>query len=725
LNSEILQPSKIEISGSVVNATCNGIANGSIDITGNGGAGGYSYTWSNSSISEDLSLLNPGTYIVTVKDSTGCSAYKSFTVSADTKIQVTATFALPTCNQTNGSINITVNGGTSPYTYNWTNGATTEDIQNIGTGFYKVEITDANGCKTESGYNLKENNTLKLSASVTQTNCVDDASGAVDLTVTGGTAPYTYSWSNGLITEDLSNLSTGLYTVIVTDANGCTATLRVSVSKKTLDVNASVTQPLCNGDATGSITITSVNGVSPFTYLWSTGDTGTSIDGLSPGSYNVTVTDSTGCSRKLYFVINNPPAINASVVVTNSNCNTYGYYNIDLSVTGGTQPYTYEWGNGTTTEDLSNLNAGTYTVAIKDANGCTINKEVIVEELSVWTCLITSPTVNPVCSSNNNTLNTAILDADSYNWSISSTDGQWLITSGSTSSQIAYTSGASGSNASFTLTISKDGCIQTCSITLATCTSNDTSGGGGSDGGDSNDGADPTDPGDGCDDTPGGGDAETCDECFDTIITNKTDNGSCTNYEIIVSTDGNCRYELSHWVIAMPGGTIQNIWNSEGWKMEVGKDPTTGLYGLKVDDINGFGKEVASFTVRFSVCNTDLCGDVYNDWTPVVSYKAGQCVAYDSVEMPQFTSTTFTVNVYPIPFEDQLSFGWVADADEPVNLEIYNQHGVLLTEVFNFTAKKGTQYKFDWVAPGLRDSFYFYRFTSGNRIFNGKLFKIR
>jgi hypothetical protein len=706
LTATISQPQQIVLSGIVTNATCNGNANGAIDITVTGGQGSYTYTWNNGTITEDLSMLKAGSYSLTVKDSAGCTAQKTFTVANATLLSVTVKPTAPTCNQSNGAIDITVTGGVSPYQYEWSTGATSEDLQNVPAGLYKVKVTDSLGCYTELSYNLRDNNTLRLTAQVTQTSCIDDASGTINLTVTGGTSPYTFTWSNGLTTEDLQALIAGLYKVTVTDANGCSTTLQVVVSKKTFQVQSQVTNPRCYGDSTGSIVLTPSGGSAPYTYQWSNGETGNSVSGLPGGAYQVTVRDSTGCVKTLTYVISNPSAIVASASVSNGQCNAEGSFAIDLTASGGKPPYTFDWSNGGTTEDLDSLQSGTYTVLITDANGCSITRDVVVSgSSSGLACLIVQPDSIPVCSAVNNVLQASVISGATYQWSVQSSDGQWIITSGASTGSILYTAGGENTTATFMLQVAKDGCTQTCTYTVTSCASDSTGGPGGEDPG----GED-----------PGSGDG-SCDDCFDSNISIVGSEGGCTTYEVVVTTTGDCRHDLSHWDIAIPCGQLKNYWNSAGWKMEIGEDPTTGLYGLKVDDINNFGSHEGSFKVRFTVCDMQDCTE---DWQPVVAYKAGQCVAYDTLNAGQDNGGV-KVCAYPNPFRKSLTFSWTSDEDDYVNLAIIDMHGNEMTTVFQGSVKRGESYTFKVDDTTLRDDLYIYRYTSRKSTVYGKIMKTR
>jgi hypothetical protein len=707
LETTISQPNPLSITGDITHASCNGIADGAVNISVSGGTGPYSFVWNTGTATEDIGGLKEGIYTVTVNDSLGCTMKKTFTVMSISRILLSSKTTLAGCNQSNGAIDLTVSGGTSPYSYVWSTGVTTEDLSMIAAGVYKVKVTDSIGCTAELVVNLRDINTLRLAATVQQTSCVDDASGAINVTVSGGTPPYTFLWSNGVTTEDLNALTSGLYKLTVTDANGCTATLTVNVSKKTFQVTSEIVKPLCYGDSTGSITLTPSGGVEPYTYEWSTGETGNSITGLPGGVYQVTVTDSTGCTKALTFAVAKPTAIIAAVSVNSTACSADA--SINLSVTGGKPPYSFAWSNGQTTEDIDSVSNGNYWVKIKDSNGCEILKEITVELTEPsWSCLINQPDSVPVCSSANNFLRTSVEEA-SYAWSVVSSDGQWTIVEGAATSQIHYTAGTQNSTATFTLTITKDGCSQSCSYVISTCAT------------DSIGGEDPggEDPGNGGEDP---GNTETCDDCFSTEVVTLSSAGDCTTYEVVVNTDGNCRHELSHWDIVLPCGQLTDYWNSEGWKMEIGNDPTTGLYGLKVDDITGFGNEVGSFKVRFTICSAaESCREELRNWRPVVAYKAGQCIAYDT--LGSGSQQPVDMKAFPNPFNTSLSFTWEATQDEYVTLDLIDKNGRNVKTVFSGYVEKGKSYQVDWNETGLSDDLYIYRYSAGDNVVYGKVFK--
>ncbi|MBK8556402.1 MAG: SprB repeat-containing protein [Lewinellaceae bacterium] len=217
----------------VTNANCFGSADGSIDLTVTGGSPAYTYAWSNGFTGQDPIGLVAGTYTVTVTDSHGCTKTTTGTVGQPTNIVLSTTTVNSTCGYANGSINLTVTGGSPGYAYLWSNGSTVEDPTGLLAGTYTVTVTDTHGCTKTTTATVSNTAGPVLSTTTTPVNCFGGSNGAIDLTVTSGTAPYTYNWSNGFTAQDPSGLIAGTYTVTVTDANSCTATISATVAQPT------------------------------------------------------------------------------------------------------------------------------------------------------------------------------------------------------------------------------------------------------------------------------------------------------------------------------------------------------------------------------------------------------------------------------------------------------------------------------------------------------------
>jgi hypothetical protein len=180
-----------------------------------------------------ISALSSGTYTVLLTDAQGCFADSTFVVDAATPLTTTSVIADVTCAGMNdGLVDVTITSGNPSYTYQWDNGATTEDIIDLTAGTYRLTVVDGDGCKTYASYDVLEPTLLE--ATMTQVDPNSSVSGSIDLTVNGGIPAYTYSWSNGETTEDVSGLSAGYYEVIITDANGCQFTIDTDLNQTSL-----------------------------------------------------------------------------------------------------------------------------------------------------------------------------------------------------------------------------------------------------------------------------------------------------------------------------------------------------------------------------------------------------------------------------------------------------------------------------------------------------------
>lgn len=272
------------------------------------------------------------------------------------------------------NLNVTTTDCQGTPSYLWSSGETTEDITGKCAGIYCVTITvDQTSvivCDT-----IISPQPFAVSSNITHPTFPPGNNGAIDITVSGGTPPYTFQWSTppGSTTEDINNLSPGTYTVTIRDKNFCQFVPDPFVVGQS-SITASITDVKCFGGSDGAINISPAFGTAPHTYQWSTppGSVTEDISNLHAGTYCVTVTDSGGTSRDSCFTVNQPLAITASASIThdvNENCQGA----IDLSVLGGTQPYSYLWSNGEDSQDILALCPGQYCVTITDANGCILD----------------------------------------------------------------------------------------------------------------------------------------------------------------------------------------------------------------------------------------------------------------------------------------------------------------------------------------------------------------
>ncbi|MCF8257235.1 MAG: gliding motility-associated C-terminal domain-containing protein [Flavobacteriales bacterium] len=370
----------------VVTDGSNCIANdGSIDATVTGGSGDFTYGWSSGPVTEDITGLATGTYIITVTDNImGCVSFASFNVQSGSEIITNAALTQPSCGLINGAINLTVGGGSGPYTFIWSNSATTEDLSSLTSGIYAVTITDVNGCTSDEVYNLSEVDGPDVTATVISPICTNTEDGSITLVLTGGVGPFAFNWSTGATVQNLTGLSGGTYTVIVTDqGSGCVAIESFTlVTPSPMGGNVNLMPVGCDGDSDGSIDVTIFGGVAPYSYLWNPGAITTEdLAGISAGTYTVTVTDAVGCSIFGQFNVAQSPPIVINETHQNVSCSGAANGSINLTVSGGVGGFTYAWlPDGQTTEDLSGLSGGTYDVTVTDTDGCTQTASITINE---------------------------------------------------------------------------------------------------------------------------------------------------------------------------------------------------------------------------------------------------------------------------------------------------------------------------------------------------------
>ncbi len=374
------------------NVQCNGGINGYIVVNESGGTPGYTYTWTGTTaIGDSAGGLGAGNYSVIITDANGCMDSVSATLTEPPAFVLNGISSSPTtCGNSNGSAWIDITGGIPPYTYSWNNGQISDTATGLSTGTYTVIVTDSAGCTyTDSVF---VNNTANLSATLQSqqdVSCYGVSDATATVTPSGGTAPFTYLWSDGQTTQTAIGLSGGTFSCVVTDSNNCTVTVNgVSIQEPVILSASATTSPvLCNGDSTGSATANPSGGTAPYSYNWQNGDTTQTSSGLAFGTYTVTITDAHGCDTTISVSISEPTAISASTSGSDVSCNGGTNGSDTAFASGGTPGYTYLW-NSTppqNTQIATGLTAATYSVTITDANGCsvivtnTINEPVILD----------------------------------------------------------------------------------------------------------------------------------------------------------------------------------------------------------------------------------------------------------------------------------------------------------------------------------------------------------
>lgn len=415
----------------VTNATCTGICDGAVALAPTGGTGPYTYSWApNGQTTATINSLCVGSYTATITDANGCTQTSASTVNPWSVLTANITSASPGCNNAcNGTATVNISAGSAPFTYSWTDplAQTTSTATGLCGGTYSVVVTDNGGCSAILPVTLASPNPIVIAPLITTTTC-GQCDGTVTLNAGGGTAPYTYLWSNGASTAMVNGLCAGVYTVIISDAVGCNMTFTVSISSSNgpSSANPTTVNASCNGICDGSISLAPTGGILPYTYLWLPGgQTTSSVTNLCAGSYTVQVRDSAGCTLTQSFAITSSPAIVPNQTITNTDCGVCSG-RIALSPSGGTGPYTFSWApGGQTTATINGLCAGLFTVTITDATGCTQTQTIPVSNLNSG-MIVTATTANETCNASCNGSATITVVGGTgpytYNWSNSSTN---------------------------------------------------------------------------------------------------------------------------------------------------------------------------------------------------------------------------------------------------------------------------------------------------------------
>ena len=374
------------IQPALVNATstpesCPGSCTGTATANVTQGVPPYTYSWApGGQTTPSLSNLCQGSYTVTVTDNAGQQASSTTTVGGPQAFNTTVTGANVSCfGQNNGTANIVAMGGTAPYTYSWSpSGLNVFNPAGLSAGTHVVTVTDAAGCTTTDSISLTEPPALVGNiASSTPALCFNSNSGTITGTASGGTPPYTYTWTPGGNGQTLFNaLANQVYTLNVTDAMGCLVQVQHQITQPTQLVGGIINpiQPSCFGNNNGSLTSNVSGGTPPYSYFWNpTGQTTPQAINLSAGNHSLMVIDANGCMVNVSFPLSQPSLLSVGIPsFTNLTCFNSANGTASAMVGGGTPPYSYLWSpSGSTVSNPSNLSAGTHTLTVTDSRGCT------------------------------------------------------------------------------------------------------------------------------------------------------------------------------------------------------------------------------------------------------------------------------------------------------------------------------------------------------------------
>ncbi|UII26433.1 T9SS type A sorting domain-containing protein [Fulvivirga maritima] len=393
-------PTALEVSGEVTSdyggrdISCSGSEDGEITVSGSGGYGTLRYSIDNGinwSTQTTFTDLGAGSYVIKIQDANGCVEEQTdpVVISSPPTINITDTqsayhgYSISCNGEAYGFIHAAATGGDGNLSYSWSTGSTNQNIDNLTAGTYTLTVTDGAGCSEEKIYILTEPYPLLSSTTITDISCYGEVDGAIDLDISGGTAPYNYAWSTGADSEDLTDLTAGTYSVVITDTNGCEIEENNIVITEPTEIVFSVStqqDALCKDTSTGSITVNTTGGVGDYEYSMdgSNWQTETTFDNLAAGSYQIMMRDGNGCDATLTTTLTEPTLLEGSISnIAEASC-AESNGSATVSVSGGTIPYQYEWKNSTgtvigTNATMPNIPGGIYTVTVTDDNGCTVN----------------------------------------------------------------------------------------------------------------------------------------------------------------------------------------------------------------------------------------------------------------------------------------------------------------------------------------------------------------
>ncbi|MFW5850651.1 MAG: gliding motility-associated C-terminal domain-containing protein [Bacteroidota bacterium] len=384
-------PSKLSTHIDDYTIACYGDVVGELEVETQAGTPPFSYIWSNLQTSKKITNLTPGDYYVKVRDKNGCEVVNGAVVHQRPQLNIhTDTIVHPRCfNYRTGAIRTEARGGTPPYSYSWSNNKNQALIENLTAGTYILELTDNNNCSVEQEYTLTEPPPLKTYVNhKTDVLCYGEKTGSVFVNVTGGVPGYDFQWSTGDVSQNIDSIAAGMHTLTVFDRNNCQTTRTVEITQPP-QLQLEITeeeQIRCYKGDNGTLLARIIGGTQPYDISWYSPQytlrhTEPLLDSLSEGLYQVEVFDAHNCYQKDTFYLSAPQEPFTSTLKP-KHVSCYGTHDgeFNISVSGGQNPYSYSWSDGSAEADRYGLSAGTYEVEITDSRQCkTVNNMVLLQ----------------------------------------------------------------------------------------------------------------------------------------------------------------------------------------------------------------------------------------------------------------------------------------------------------------------------------------------------------
>lgn len=385
----VFQPEPLEYSFDIQHVLCKGFETGYIDAAFSGGTPPYQFLWSDGSEDENLTDVPAGDYSLTVTDANNCEyVFNNLISEPNEHLLANTTITDVRCyGDLTGAISVQASGGTPPYHYLWSNDSTQSELNNLPSGTYTVTVTDANDCLSYSGGVIKQPDAvLEIIAEVYPVSCYGYSNGKISLEILGGTLPYSYIWDDHtyVMSSDqqvLSGLKTGVYNISIVDANNCTNSYSYYIeTPEPAEIEISSSIVSCYNGEDGTINVEVNGGTPPYQFIWNNGYTGSEIDGISAGNYNLTVTDSNNCPYTASHKVTSMPRIIVSSEVKHVSCRDVDDGSIYITPGGGTETFFYSWSSGETLQNITGLAPGTYTLLLTDSNNCEKNLDFYIED---------------------------------------------------------------------------------------------------------------------------------------------------------------------------------------------------------------------------------------------------------------------------------------------------------------------------------------------------------
>ncbi len=687
------------------NASCSNNCDGQAIASG---ASAYPvfYNWDNGAQSDTITSLCAGTYILTMADAVGCMQTDTVNIGASLIFTATTTSTQSNCGQCNGTATAHTSGGTGNFSYQWNNGLTTDSIFNLCSGNYSVTITDSGGCAVLRNVLVAGSSSVATTYSSSNVLCNGTCTGTSSVNVTSGTAPFTYQWQpGGYTTSSVNNICANIYTVTITDSNGCAKTDTIIITQPTVlnAVASTSTDVSCNGGNNGSASVTTSGGIPPYVFVWnpSVGNTA-SVSNLTAGTYTVSVSDSNLCVDTAVFIIGEPSSLTVFTSSTPSSCGSSNG-TATCAPSGGTAPYTYAWSPiGGTASTATNLSAGNYSVAVIDAHNCIQTSSVSVNNSNAPIITLASSIDEPCNGDSIGSASTNITGGTSpftYSWSPVGGTGA-SATNLHAGNYIVTVTDANMCISTLNISITEPPAIAiNLSSTNVTCFGS-------------------------CDGTAntnviGGTSGYTYLWCNNSTASSIT--GLCGGNCSVQITDAHNCIATQSFNIPSPGSAIGvTIAHTDasctgctnGWASAIvngGNSPYTYLWNTVPPQSTSLAVNLLPGT--YVVCITDANACTVCDTVEVLDASVG------INEMPKQSSPMY---VYPNPASNSASFIFSLSKKQRVMLQVFDARGKLVRELVNEVRNSGDHILTMGVSD-LSEGIYQYEFCTEERVQNGSI----